>query len=98
MDPLKEIRSLFDIIVESCILKIRKPDPLIFTHVLECLNVSPRECLYFDDLPVNRDAARHVGMRTFLVPIKNWEVVIEQAKELLNTDGNYSYNKQKSAL
>ena len=46
----------------SCELLTAKPDAAIYRHTLEKLGVSPEESLFIDDIQVNIDAARAVGM------------------------------------
>jgi HAD superfamily hydrolase (TIGR01509 family) len=46
----------------SCNLGIRKPDPQIYLEAARTLKVSPEQCLFVDDRPVNVEAARAVGM------------------------------------
>lgn len=41
---------------------LRKPDRETFLNAAETLDVSPEECLFIDDRPVNVDAAKQVGM------------------------------------
>jgi beta-phosphoglucomutase-like phosphatase (HAD superfamily) len=42
---------------------LAKPDPAIFLHVAEQLNVHPSECLVFEDSVFGFDAAKAAGMR-----------------------------------
>ena len=44
-----------------------KPDREIFDHVVRNLAVSPQRIAFFDDTPVNVDAAREVGMNAYVV-------------------------------
>ena len=44
-------------------LKVAKPDPAIYKHVLDKLQVRPEEALFLDDKPVNIEAARALGMK-----------------------------------
>lgn len=46
----------------SCELLIAKPDPAIYLHTLEKLNVAPEEALFIDDLAHNIAAAKGVGI------------------------------------
>lgn len=54
--------SEFDVLVWSYQLRIAKPDPAIYRHVLKELGTSPGETLFIDDKQVNIDAARAMGM------------------------------------
>ena len=57
----------FDIVVESALEGIRKPDPRIYTLVCDRLEVSPQQCVFLDDLGVNLKPARALGMTTIKV-------------------------------
>ena len=60
---LPEIDELFDVVVDSAFVGLRKPDPAIFELTLERLGGVPAErCVFVDDLDVNCDAARALGM------------------------------------
>ena len=60
---LPEIDELFDVVVDSAFVGMRKPDPAIFELTLERLGgVVPEHCVFVDDLEPNCDAARALGM------------------------------------
>jgi putative hydrolase of the HAD superfamily len=60
---LPEIDELFGVVVDSAFVGLRKPDPAIFELTLERLGgVPPERCVFVDDLDVNCDAARGLGM------------------------------------
>ncbi|XP_013416643.1 acyl-CoA dehydrogenase family member 10 isoform X1 [Lingula anatina] len=60
-------RKLFDVILESCIVKIKKPNPKIYQMCLEALNVHPEEVIFLDDIGRNLKPAKEMGMRTIKV-------------------------------
>jgi putative hydrolase of the HAD superfamily len=62
-----DIMTLFEHVVESSKLGLRKPDPLIYRHACDLLNVPPESCVYLDDLGINLKPARAMGMRTIKV-------------------------------
>jgi putative hydrolase of the HAD superfamily len=62
-----EIMTLFEHVVESSKLGLRKPDPRIYRHACDLLGVPPEACVYLDDLGVNLKPARAMGMRTIKV-------------------------------
>jgi putative hydrolase of the HAD superfamily len=64
---VSEIMSLFEHVVESSRLGMRKPDPRIYRHTCELLGVAPEACVYLDDLGINLKPARAMGMRTIKV-------------------------------
>jgi putative hydrolase of the HAD superfamily len=59
-----EVLSLFDHVIESSKLGIRKPDPRIYALMCEALDVDPARCIYIDDLGINLKPARAMGMHT----------------------------------
>ena len=63
----REIVEMFDEMIESSKLGIRKPDPRIYEMMCEKLAVMPEECIYLDDLGGNLKPARAMGMITIKV-------------------------------
>lgn len=61
---LLPVEELFDVVVDSSQVGLRKPDPAIFTLTCEQLGLQPAECLFVDDLRCNVDAAAGLGMTT----------------------------------
>jgi len=60
---LPEVDELFELVVDSAFVGLRKPDPTIYALTLERLGgVAPERCVFVDDLDVNCDAARELGM------------------------------------
>ncbi|MEH2473904.1 putative hydrolase of the HAD superfamily [Nitrobacteraceae bacterium AZCC 2161] len=62
-----EVMVLFDHVIESAKIGLRKPDPRIYRMMLEALSVDPNNCVYLDDLGVNLKPAREMGMTTIKV-------------------------------
>jgi len=54
--------ELFDVVVISAEVGMRKPDREIFLYAAGELGVPPEECVFVDDLLHNADGARAVGM------------------------------------
>ena len=61
------IYALFDAVLESRVLGVRKPDPRFYELACEALGVQPDECVFLDDLGVNLKPARALGMHTIKV-------------------------------
>jgi putative hydrolase of the HAD superfamily len=57
----------FDVVVESAVEGLRKPDPRIYRLVCERLEVTPTETVFLDDLGANLKPARELGMTTIKV-------------------------------
>ena len=62
-----EVMVLFDHVIESAKIGLRKPDPRIYRMMVEALGVDPQHCIYLDDLGVNLKPARDMGMTTIKV-------------------------------
>src|ERR1700744_5081612 len=62
-----EVMALFDHVIESARIGLRKPDPRIYQMMVEALGVDPKRCVYLDDLAVNLKPARDMGMTTIKV-------------------------------
>jgi putative hydrolase of the HAD superfamily len=57
----------FDVVVESAVEGLRKPDPRIYELTLSRLGVAAREVVFLDDIGRNLKPARELGMRTIKV-------------------------------
>ena len=64
---IAEVMVLFDHVIESAKIGLRKPDPRIYQMMVETLKVDPNNCVYLDDLGVNLKPARQMGMTTIKV-------------------------------
>lgn len=64
---IADLMSLFDLVVESSVEGVRKPDPRIYTLTCERLGVDPNEAVFLDDLGINLKPARALGMQTIKV-------------------------------
>jgi len=64
---IEAIMALFEHVVESSKIGMRKPDPRIYLHACDLLDVEPADCIYLDDLGINLKPAKALGMRTIKV-------------------------------
>jgi putative hydrolase of the HAD superfamily len=64
---IAEVMALFDHVIESAKIGLRKPDPKIYRMMVEALGVDPKRCIYLDDLGINLKPARDMGMTTIKV-------------------------------
>ncbi|HEX4183648.1 MAG TPA: HAD-IA family hydrolase [Caulobacteraceae bacterium] len=62
-----EIMGLFDMVIESSKVGVRKPDPRIYQMMCELLEVKPEACVYLDDLGINCKPAAQLGMTAIKV-------------------------------
>jgi putative hydrolase of the HAD superfamily len=64
---IAEVMGLFDHVIESAKIGLRKPDRRIYQMMVDALDADPRRCVYLDDLGVNLKPAREMGMTTIKV-------------------------------
>ncbi len=58
--------EMFEVVVISGEVGMRKPEARIFTHTVELLGLEPGQCVMVDDLPSNVAGAEAVGMHAVL--------------------------------
>ena len=62
------LRDLFDVVIDSGLVGVEKPDPAIFRAALDALDVRPEEALYVGDLyEVDVIGARAAGIEAVLL-------------------------------
>lgn len=64
---VKKVFALFDAVIESSKVGVRKPDPEIYHIACAAVSVAPHEAVFLDDLGVNLKPARDMGMTTIKV-------------------------------
>jgi putative hydrolase of the HAD superfamily len=83
---LLPVDEIFELIVDSAFVGMRKPEPGIYELTLERLDgPSPSECLFVDDVEVNCDAARELGMR--VVHFRENDQAIPEVQAALQGNG-----------
>ncbi|MEP1142720.1 MAG: HAD-IA family hydrolase [Henriciella sp.] len=82
---VSEIMGLFDYVIESSKLGIRKPDPRIYALMCEALDVEPANCVYLDDLGINLKPARAMGMHT--IKVLNEAQLLQDLREATGFSG-----------
>jgi putative hydrolase of the HAD superfamily len=60
--PRERFEEIFDAVVISSEVGLRKPDPAIFQHALDLIGLSPEECAFIDDIEHNVRAAEELGI------------------------------------
>lgn len=79
MLPIDEI---FELVVDSAFVGMRKPEPEIYELLLKQLGVEAATTVFIDDLEVNCDAARALGMNA--VHFQSNEQTIAEVEALLD--------------
>jgi putative hydrolase of the HAD superfamily len=65
---LVPVDELFDVVVDSSEVGMRKPNPAIYHHALELLgSVPPAQAVFLDDSPGNVVGAQRAGLHAILV-------------------------------
>jgi putative hydrolase of the HAD superfamily len=60
--PADVLAELFDAVVISAEVGMRKPEERIFRHAAGLLGLDPAECVFIDDIEANVQAAEALGM------------------------------------
>jgi putative hydrolase of the HAD superfamily len=64
---IAEVLELFDVIVESSRVGVRKPEPRFYEVACRELEIRPSQAVFLDDLGINLKPAREMGMTTIKV-------------------------------
>ena len=64
---IADIMKMFEVVVESAKVGVRKPDPRIYEMACNELKVDPSDCAYLDDLGINCKPAAALGMTAIKV-------------------------------
>jgi putative hydrolase of the HAD superfamily len=80
-----QLERLFDAWVISGEAGVRKPDPAIYSLVLERLGLPAEACVFVDDLPGNLKPARALGMGT-VVHRGDTAATLDELSGLLGVD------------
>lgn len=64
---VQQVMEMFDFVMESSKIGIRKPNPQFYKIACEEVGVAPNEVVYLDDLGINLKPARAMGMKTIKV-------------------------------
>jgi len=84
---LVPIDELFDVVVDSCQVGMRKPNPAIYLHALELLGgVPPAEAVFLDDAPGNVTGATRAGLHGILVDAADPSGALAELDALLAAD------------
>jgi len=81
MLPVDEI---FDVVVDSAFVGSRKPEPRIYEITLERLGTSAGTAVFVDDVEVNCEGARQLGITA--VRFRSTEQAIEEIETALRRD------------
>lgn len=77
---MEKVMHLFDVVVESSVEGIRKPDPRIYKIAVSLLDVNPDQIVFLDDLGINLKPARAMGMKT--IKVINEDQALKELEEI----------------
>lgn len=83
-----DLHGVFDVVVLSADLGIRKPDPRIFEHTLGLLGVAARACVFADDTEANLIPAQAMGMT--VIHVLDEQETARRLRRLLGLPGSGS--------
>lgn len=66
-DELAELLDVVDLVLESSVERVRKPEPAFYEMACERLGIEPHQAVFLDDLGMNLKPARAMGMMTIKV-------------------------------
>ncbi|CAM2112391.1 unnamed protein product [Caretta caretta] len=77
---LSLLKRHFDLVIESCRIGLKKPDPRIYEYALGVLKAKPQEVIFLDDIGANLKPAREMGIATILV--KDTDAALKELQDL----------------
>jgi epoxide hydrolase-like predicted phosphatase len=81
---LVPVDELFEVIVDSSAVGMRKPNPAIFLHALDLLGgVEPEASVFLDDAPGNVAGAQRAGLHAILVDAEDPAPALAELDALL---------------
>ena len=76
------IMDLFDFVIESSKVNLRKPDPAFYKMACEKASIEPSEAVFLDDLGINLKPAKNLGMET--IKVINSRDALQELQELIS--------------
>jgi putative hydrolase of the HAD superfamily len=76
-----DVLGMFDAVIESSRIGVRKPDVRFYEIACETLGIEPREAVFLDDLGVNLKPARAMGMTT--IKVEDPDAAIERLEQVV---------------
>lgn len=83
---LVPVDELFEVVVDSSAVGMRKPNPAIFLHALDLLGgVAPEQAVFLDDAEGNVRGARRAGLHAILVDAADPQPALDELDRLLTS-------------
>lgn len=83
-DAIKDVMAMFDVVIESSKVGIRKPNPEIYQIACKEMQVDPSDAIFLDDLGINLKPAKALGMST--IKVLSADQAISDLESLLGFD------------
>jgi len=77
----RDVLAMFDVVVASAEVGVRKPDPRFYRLACDRLGVAPSKVVFLDDLGINLKPARALGMTT--IKVVDVDQAVEELEQLL---------------
>ncbi len=74
--------TIFDEVVESSKVGVRKPEPAFYEHACRALEIKPSQAIFLDDLGINLKPARAMGVAT--IKVGDPERALDELEALLS--------------
>lgn len=78
------VMAMFDEVVESSVVGIRKPEPEFYLKALSLLGIEATEAVFLDDLGINLKPAKAMGMTT--IKVVDFEDALAELSAVLDLD------------
>ena len=79
--PVAHVVEMFDVVIESSVVGVRKPEPEFYGIACERLGIEPSEAVFLDDLGINLKPAREMGMTT--IKVEDPAVAIDELEKVV---------------
>ena len=76
-------KEYFDVIIDSCVVGLKKPQLEIFAIAQKAVNIKPSEILFIDNVAKNVDSAKSLGWQTLLFDPQDVNNSIQRLSTLL---------------
>jgi len=84
------IRHYFKVIVSADDVVLSKPHPETYLKAADLLNVTPTDCIVFEDVPKGTEAAANAGMNTVVITTMHGIEEFDQYENIVAFIDDYS--------
>jgi FMN phosphatase YigB (HAD superfamily) len=78
-------RVTWDVVIDSSVVKLQKPDPQIFKLAEKLCQVKPENILFVENGQIHLDAAQKLGWQTFFYDSSDYPKASQQLADYLQT-------------